>query len=772
MEPEPQGDVELKEPEDPPEPAESRTPLRVGDATVELDLAQLEKIEPQSMLLALLSERWADQRANEGDNDAPPQLELDATSGVSQEAVLVLLREYANTGILHWADVHAFCAREPEPSETDRQLSQYALWREANIVHNSGGCNRTRNLRQRLDSDKVQALLSAALYLGFSRLVPIVPDAPNALTWSELALVIRRRSRKSLAGVNLACQTSCGPENPRGVDMAGAGLTGVQLSHHVTTVMDHNRSPVSSIVCRNWSGAKLRKSSFALASIDGLRTEVPFMDSQMAKIEFTEADLSEASFVGAYIRHCSFVRVCLQKANFAGAEIVRCDFTDADLRECNFSGSKFELCVFSTANLEACNFGEATFSNCKFGGVILKYTSFAGCTFNPDSDASGECATGSTDEQRNYRLQAGLFHDLNPTSDLPSCDFRAGTFRGNFAAGYRACPDVQSSLRIQKDQKCTPSCGLRLTITEEHRLTQMQFTEEHRLTQMQSQHGGAAPFGGAFGGGAFGGTLSLGKPSVSNTQDSHTPTAIGPIAPVEPDEILCVQNEVTDKGEAYPSMFCVAKLDLAGANLAGANFDGCTLYNIDLSDASLRGCSFKGARLCMASLKGADASDADFTGADLSFTNLEGANFSGAQLREASFWCLVGFTDPSVAQRNGWHDVSHKAPHPLHTPNVPQGAYALLTTSRTQSILHNSANDAQVLNGARANASCEGASFRGASMHAADLRGISLRGADLRGASLCYASLEGADVLGAQLDGAIGPFDIDLKLADDTDDEL
>ena len=45
MEPEPQEDVELKETEDKPQ-AEPRTPLRVGDATVELDLAQLEKIEP------------------------------------------------------------------------------------------------------------------------------------------------------------------------------------------------------------------------------------------------------------------------------------------------------------------------------------------------------------------------------------------------------------------------------------------------------------------------------------------------------------------------------------------------------------------------------------------------------------------------------------------------------------------------------------------------------------------------------------------------------
>ena len=96
----------------------------------------------------------------------------------------------------------------------------------------------------------------------------------------------------------------------------------------------------------------------------------------------------------------------------------------------------------------------------------------------------------------------------------------------------------------------------------------------------------------------------------------------------------------------------------------------------------------------------------------------------------------------------------------------------MLTTSRTQSILHKSGDDAQVLSGVRANASCEGASFSGASMHAADLRGISLRGADLRGASLCYASLEGADVVGAQLDGAVGPFGIDLQLVDDIDDEL
>ena len=179
----------------------------------------------------------------------------------------------------------------------------------------------------------------------------------------------------------------------------------------------------------------------------------------------------------------------------------------------------------------------------------------------------------------------------------------------------------------------------------------------------------------------------------------------------------------------------------------------------------------------MASLKGADASDADFTGADLSFTNLEGANLSRAHLREASFWCLVGFSDPNV-RSDGTHKhhsslrQQKKKILALHTPNLPKGAYALLTASRTRELLSNSRDDRHVLSGVRAKASCEGANFSGAHLHAADLRGISLRGANLGGASLCYASLLGADVTGAQLD-AIGPFDIDhVDLPDDNDDEL
>lgn len=715
------------------EPESSRTSaLRVGDTTVELDLAQLEKIEPDSMLLPLLSSRWADPGAQEGaeeSGDTPRQLEA---TGVDVEAVLLLLREYASTGVLRWADVHGFCAT-PKTKPYQGPLNE-----------------------SRLCVEKLQALLRAALYLGFLRLAPMVPDAPNALTWSELALITQRRSRQSLAGVNLVCQTStAGAETLHGIDMDGAGLTGMQLSHRI-----------------DWSKATLREAGFSLASIDGLRcidhTQSPEQRLQPT-IKFTRADLSSSSFVGAYIRHCSFEQASLKKANFAGAEVAQCHFTSADLqggsfecatmracvfssadlRECTFSGAKFDSCVFSKANLGGCNFGETEFSNCKFGGLTLKDTSFARCTFKPDSTVVN---TGNQQNAMQANTDApvgtavGLFHDLNPMSDVPSCDFRDGTFRGDFTAG---------------DQKLivnpkSPSCGLRLTGTEEHRLTQLQF------------QGGTATSSGAFGG--FGG------PSMQyNIGSAPRAAQVGP-TDANVDDIVYVQS-------AHPSkVSAVSKLTLAGAKLAGANFDGCMLCNVDFSNSSLRGCSFKGARLCMASLKGADASDADFTGADLSFTNLEGANLSRAHLREASFWCLVGFSDPNVSfgihkdysslRQQKKYEPNQKKIHPLHIPNLPKGAYALLTASRTREILSSSRDDRHVLSGVRAKASCEGANFSGAHLHAADLRGISLRGANLGGASLCYASLLGADVTGAQLD-AIGPFDIDhVDLPDDNDDEL
>ena len=67
-------------------------------------------------------------------------------------------------------------------------------------------------------------------------------------------------------------------------------------------------------------------------------------------------------------------------------------------------------------------------------------------------------------------------------------------------------------------------------------------------------------------------------------------------------------------------MLSMAKQDLYGADLRGADLSRANLYGADLRDANLRG----------AGLYGADLRDANLRGTDLSGTDLSGTELSGA----------------------------------------------------------------------------------------------------------------------------------------------
>jgi uncharacterized protein YjbI with pentapeptide repeats len=89
------------------------------------------------------------------------------------------------------------------------------------------------------------------------------------------------------------------------------------------------------------------------------------------------------------------------------------------------------------------------------------------------------------------------------------------------------------------------------------------------------------------------------------------------------------------------------RVDLSGANLAGANFGranlrAADLSRADLSEARLYRANLGGANLCGADLReadliGANLSRAELIGADLSGAYLSEANLSGADLSEANF---------------------------------------------------------------------------------------------------------------------------------------
>jgi uncharacterized protein YjbI with pentapeptide repeats len=159
----------------------------------------------------------------------------------------------------------------------------------------------------------------------------------------------------------------------------------------------------------------------------------------------------------------------------------------------------------------------------------------------------------------------------------------------------------------------------------------------------------------------------------------------------------------------------VASADLRGADLGGARLRGADLGMADLSGADLSGAFLIRADLLWADLRGANLRGADLFGANLGIADLRGAKLPGARLRGAKlFGANLGGAFLSRADLSG-------------------------------------AN----LGGA----GLRGADLSGANLHATDLRGANLSrayafGADLSGADLSRAYAFGADLSGADLSGA------------------
>jgi uncharacterized protein YjbI with pentapeptide repeats len=560
------------------------------------------------------------------------------------------------------------------------------------------------------------------------------------------------------------------------MDLSGAGLCGAQLIPPDRSVIPPDRSGFG-------CGSSRTRAEFTYYINNYMETNftgASFSLAVLQAIDFSKADLSSVSFVGAYLHGCTFAESSLNGTNFSGARVVACNFARANLQGADFKGVAFTNCVFTDADMHNTKCDSATFTGCAFGGLRLSNTVFVGCSFIKSQVERKSNQAGLPDRfPFNRPVDVKLFARLAPPTVLSSCDFRDCDFGGSDLTGGRSvrAGRRQEQLMVELDT----------AQQEEARLTQ-------QLGQIDARHPNFCKVDAE---------LRWHSDNVSRLQAEAVAwddagermacdlsmTAWG--QPVDwPVAVYSMEEADVDRGHPFNhrkatgmeggnSHRVVRSVDLAGAMVSGASFDGCEMTNVNLAGTSLRGCSFRGASLCLASLRGADASEADFTGADLSCANLEGATFSRADLREASFWCALalgaqmarnGFrrNDSPPFQGNPFPNMGTvpKDQLVLTSTSVQEGTCALVDPSTTeQELRKSSVGDAP--NGdsngpqpyLRAHASCVGTVFAGAMMHGADLRGVSLRGADLRGALLCYASLAGADMTDAQCDGAIGPFD-------------
>jgi uncharacterized protein YjbI with pentapeptide repeats len=168
----------------------------------------------------------------------------------------------------------------------------------------------------------------------------------------------------------------------------------------------------------------------------------------------------------------------------------------------------------------------------------------------------------------------------------------------------------------------------------------------------------------------------------------------------------------TDLTEAHLVKMANFVGDLAGMDLAGADF----------AMASLTGAHFVGANLRKADLMGADLSMAHLMGADLTGANLTGANLTGAHLTGARL---------AQAHLTGAH---------LREAILAQ---------------------AHLIGAHLAGANLRKADLMEAGLHKADLTGADLTGANLMGALLMGTNFEKADLTGCLIHG-ISAWDVKL----------
>ena len=100
-------------------------------------------------------------------------------------------------------------------------------------------------------------------------------------------------------------------------------------------------------------------------------------------------------------------------------------------------------------------------------------------------------------------------------------------------------------------------------------------------------------------------------------------------------DYLVTENNTERKDWSYTSHIGedLRGIDLSGADLRRAVFDGADLEGADLSGADLRKASFKQANLMKAAFDNADMRDAIFIKARMNLSNFQGTKLDRADLR-------------------------------------------------------------------------------------------------------------------------------------------
>src|ERR1700742_4246634 len=190
--------------------------------------------------------------------------------------------------------------------------------------------------------------------------------------------------------------------------------------------------------------------------------------------------------------------------------------------------------------------------------------------------------------------------------------------------------------------------------------------------------------------------------------------------------------------------FCdLSGLDLAGRNLADADFTGCILEEANLQGAKLDAASFFGADLRRANLEGASLRRGDLRGASMRGANLIGADLFEADLREGT----IAEKDKYGTLRVLQHDLG-----PSELPAAMMNSANLERAKMAGAIAVQADFTDAVMKGCRlTRANLRQARLTGANLENADLSGCNLTGADLAGCILIGAKMDFATTHGADM---------------------
>ncbi|XXT17579.1 toll/interleukin-1 receptor domain-containing protein [Sorangium sp. So ce429] len=148
-------------------------------------------------------------------------------------------------------------------------------------------------------------------------------------------------SKQVVSGQELISHHKAGERNFRGVDLAGADLTGAVL----------NRT--------DFTGATFSRATFFGATLIG------------------------ATFVRASLVRTNFVDATLSDANLSAATLMSANFSGANLSSVNISVTNLSGASFSGTNLSGANLSGAHLSGANFGGAVLRGTLLINVDLSP-----------------------------------------------------------------------------------------------------------------------------------------------------------------------------------------------------------------------------------------------------------------------------------------------------------------------------------------------------------------------------------------------------